>query len=617
MRKNSSPNHISDDAQNEIGHSIKDEEARTMQRMGLRLTQMLVFKNAIAMAFVTALFLPFSIYAYLMGETVPLILSAIVFGVSLISVVSGLKSKNTVHPKNRLIFELAGLVAGGLVLTIADPAWIDPGLAILLLIPVHMVFARSQFGSGNFHFVMLFLTLFSGLFIGGIIPNLLAGGTIIEWTGAAFFLTIVFLQLYAAHRLNQFGQDRSKAHNDAVRHLAEKMGDGYVSFSVEGKVQFVSDLTHDLLGTSRFDLSGQGLVDRVHILDRPRFLKGLSDAVHTNSTKIIEARIRKDNAELSSGVPQYLWIEVYFSPLVDLNPHKEKWRVIALLRDISMRKEREFELIEARKNAELATKTKSGFLATIGHELRTPLNAIVGFSEMMSNGIGGKLEPAHVEYTKLIFQSGHHLLDVVNMLLDMSKIEAGKFELQLTSFEPCDLVRPCMQMIEASAADKRVRLVADLQQNLPSLTGDERACRQILINLLSNAVKFSEPGSEVQVRVKRQGQRLSISVSDTGIGMSREAIARAGEAFFQANDGLARQYEGTGLGLSIVKGLVELHEGSIKIDSELGKGTKISVLLPIHGPQSKFVEPEIITPLLPKTNTSQPGPWSEQKRVAQ
>ena len=103
MRKNSSPNHISDDAQNEIGHSIKDEEARTMQRMGLRLTQMLVFKNAIAMAFVTALFLPFSIYAYLMGETVPLILSAIVFGVSLISVVSGLKSKNTVHPKNRLI----------------------------------------------------------------------------------------------------------------------------------------------------------------------------------------------------------------------------------------------------------------------------------------------------------------------------------------------------------------------------------------------------------------------------------------------------------------------------------------------------------------------------------
>ncbi|MCF6303426.1 MAG: hypothetical protein L3J13_09555, partial [Devosiaceae bacterium] len=491
MRKKTSPQYEPDINQSKNGRLTKDDEVHPSFNMGRYLHHTIVGRNAAAMAIVSVLFVPFAIYAFMLGESVPLMLSFIMLVVSAIGIFSGIKKQTANHASNRLLVELVGLVSGGLVLTIADPAWVDPGLGILLLSLVHLAFTHRQFTGHNYRYVLLFLTLFCGLVVGTLLPNLVSSSSIVEWTGALFLILVTLIQMYTVHCLSKFGQEKDQAHNDAVRHIAEQMGNGYARFSIEGRVLFVSEPTHDLLGTTRFGLSEQGVVDRVHVLDRPRFLKGLSDAVHSNSNEIIEIRIRKDGSDLTAAIPEFMWVEVHFSPLADPGIEKESWQIVALFRDVSARKDREFELIEARKNAEIATKTKSGFLATIGHELRTPLNAIVGFSEMMTNEIGGKLEPAHEEYTKLIFQSGHHLLDVVNMLLDMSKIEAGKFELQLTSFEPADLVRPCMQMVENNAQSKDVQLALDLQENLPALTGDERACRQILINLLSNAVKFS------------------------------------------------------------------------------------------------------------------------------
>ena len=199
----------------------------------------------------------------------------------------------------------------------------------------------------------------------------------------------------------------------------------------------------------------------------------------------------------------------------------------------------------------------------------------------------------------------------------MSRLEAGKFELQTDAFAPEELVGPCVAIIEPLAREKHVTLKTDLRAGLPELVGDERACRQILINLLSNAVKFSNDGGQVVLSMWRQGQSLGMSVKDYGIGMSTESLARIGEPFFQAHDGLARRYEGTGLGLSIVKGLIDLHGGQLRAMSEPGYGTTFTVLLPLNGPETRVGDTAVVTPLRREPqNQQQTTPWPEQKRKA-
>jgi cell cycle sensor histidine kinase DivJ len=214
----------------------------------------------------------------------------------------------------------------------------------------------------------------------------------------------------------------------------------------------------------------------------------------------------------------------------------------------------------------------------------------------------------------MIHQSGHHLLDVVKMLLDMSKIEAGKFELQTESFAPDALIEPSLQIVETMARTRNLEIAIDVPANLPHVIADERACRQILINLLSNAIKFSHDNGVVTVAMKRQGANLNLSIHDQGIGMSPESVMRLGEPFFQAQDGLSRRYEGTGLGLSIVKGLVELHGGSLHAISEIGMGTTMTVLLPINGPAIKVKETASVTPLRQKPERTPNSTWQDARR---
>jgi cell cycle sensor histidine kinase DivJ len=327
--------------------------------------------------------------------------------------------------------------------------------------------------------------------------------------------------------------------------------------------------------------------------------------------------MRQDDPVGATRLPSYIWVEASFSPVLEDAPAEGGFEVVALFRDVTARKDNESAMREAQRVAEEASVAKSHFLATIGHELRTPLNAVVGFSEMMTSGIGGDLSPTHREYAGLIHQGARHLLEVVRMLLDMSKLEAGKFELQTEPFAPADIIQPCLQMVEASARQRGIRIVADIAPKLPPLVADERACRQILLNLLSNAIKFSHDGGTVTVSLKRQGQCLNLSVIDTGIGMAPEAISRLGEAFFQAHDGLARRYEGTGLGLSIVKGLVELHEGTLRALSEIGAGTTVTVLLPVNGPAIKVEETAAVMPLHREPAASLNSSWHDEKRKAQ
>ncbi len=282
----------------------------------------------------------------------------------------------------------------------------------------------------------------------------------------------------------------------------------------------------------------------------------------------------------------FVWVEASLSPVQEKQQSVPGHEVVVIFRDITQRKDQEVFTQKAHQAAENANQSKSRFLATMGHELRTPLNAVVGFSDMMLSDIGGELSKDHQEYVTLIRQSGMHLLDTVNMLLDMSKIEAGKFELQTSQFEPTSLIEPCFSIVAGAAQAKNITLAAEQGTMLPPMMADERACRQILINLLSNAIKFSPEGATVTLRIRPKGTRIEMSVLDQGIGIAQNDIERIGEPFFQANNGLAREYEGTGLGLSIVQGLTALHGGEFKIKSRLKKGTTISVLLPLDAEEA-------------------------------
>lgn len=394
--------------------------------------------------------------------------------------------------------------------------------------------------------------------------------------------------------------------------LAETMLGAVVRYGSEGTPVFVSRSASALLACRPFELDGAGLFERVHVMDRPAYRKAISDAANGAAPATLELRLRRDASEPGVSA-RYVWVELSLAPMPAELDATTPCEVLGVLRDIGARKDAERQLETARRQAEDASEAKSRFLATIGHELRTPLNAIVGFSDMMSEGIGGTLSPTHEEYAGHISRSGHHLLDVVNMLLDMSKIEAGKFEVHAELFAPQGLVEPCLQMVEKLARDRAITIHTAIPERLPQIVGDERACRQILINLLSNAVKFSHDGGSVTLALKRQGRMLNISVTDSGVGMHPETIERIGEPFLQAQDGLSRRYEGTGLGLSIVNGLVSLHEGRLEVLSEPGTGTTVSVLLPIDGP-SCAMRTANIEHLYKTRRDSDEDKWLEDKK---
>jgi cell cycle sensor histidine kinase DivJ len=432
---------------------------------------------------------------------------------------------------------------------------------------------------------------------------------------AAFTLTALMVA-YSTSRLNTAFAVYERGQMNAYRHLVENVQDAVMRFSAEGSVLFTSRSAEKLFGCQRYELGGSGVLDRVHVLDRPAYMTAFADANRDGRTRMVEVRMRRDDPLEPSRIPQFIWVEIGMTPVIDPQLSEDRHEVVALLRDVTDRHAHEIEMREARRAAEDSSSAKSRFLATIGHELRTPLNAIVGFSEMMTSGVVGELSPAHREYANIIHQSGHHLLDVVKMLLDMSRLEAGKFELQTEPFDPAALVEPCFKMVETMARAREVQLVSDLPRLLPQLTADERAVRQIVINLLSNAVKFSQERGVVTLSIKRQGSLINISVADRGIGMDSDAVSRIGEPFFQVQDGLARRYEGTGLGLSIVKGLVDLHEGTLKAMSSPGEGTTITVLLPLNGPATKRTETGEVTPLVREPQVAQTSQWHEEKRRA-
>ncbi|MEO5322641.1 HAMP domain-containing sensor histidine kinase [Mesorhizobium sp. CC13] len=237
---------------------------------------------------------------------------------------------------------------------------------------------------------------------------------------------------------------------------------------------------------------------------------------------------------------------------------------------------------EARRRAEDANLAKSRFLATMSHELRTPLNAILGFSEVMAGEVLGPINsPTYREYARDIHDSGQHLLDLINEILDLSRIEAGRYRLNEEPLALLSVVEDCCHMMELKARNKDLRIVQDFEASLPRLLGDERAVRQITLNLLSNAIKFSPTGGEIRVLVGwTAGGGQYISVKDNGPGIPPEEIPIVLSAFGQGSIAIKSAEQGTGLGLPIVQGLLALHGGEFDLKSKLREGTEAVAIFP-------------------------------------
>lgn len=263
-----------------------------------------------------------------------------------------------------------------------------------------------------------------------------------------------------------------------------------------------------------------------------------------------------------------------------------------LRRNVDRMKQRQAQLDHALHESQRANEAKSTFLANMSHELRTPLNAVIGFSEVIKQGLYGPVgSPQYVQYADDIHQSGRHLLDVINDLLDISKVESGAMELEISQIILPALIEDCVRMTRQKSISGRVNVVVEAADDLPPIEADEFRLRQVLLNLLSNALKFTEPGGSVVINARHFGDRICLNVIDTGIGMAPEDIPRALSPFSQVDNGLSRKFEGTGLGLPISRSLVELHGGSLRIDSRPKVGTTIAVELPLFAPSRSSEQP--------------------------
>ncbi len=374
-------------------------------------------------------------------------------------------------------------------------------------------------------------------------------------------------------------QDRQRAADAAAaegallyRFLADNAMDLITRHSADGRIRFASPATLSLLGLTRAELEGATFTALAYPEDVEKVQAAMMEASYFARPATAEARLRHKD-----GHP--VWVEIRCRPVEARQNGPAD--IVSVTRDIGERKQHELALVEARDAALDASRAKSRFLANMSHELRTPLNAIIGFSEVTMREMFGAIGPRYQEYARLIHESGTHLLDLINSVLDMSKIEAGKFSLAEEVFSLEDAAESALRVLKIPAERAAVLLKLEIAPGVRQIYADRRAIKQILVNLLSNGVKYTPAGGEVAVTARIGADRaVEICVRDTGSGIAPDDLKRLGQPFEQVETAAVRAKEGTGLGLALVRSLAQLHGGEARISSRLGEGTTVTVRLP-------------------------------------
>jgi cell cycle sensor histidine kinase DivJ len=394
-----------------------------------------------------------------------------------------------------------------------------------------------------------------------------------------FYAVSILAAVVQAGLVAAAAQDRQRAADQAAaegaamyRFLADNAMDLITRHSADGRIRFASPAAQNLLGLAPDALIGLAPAALVHPDDLRVIQAAFMEASYFARAATAEIRLKR-------GDSTFVWSEIRCRPAAPANGKAAD--IVAVTRDITERKSHERALIEARDLAEEANRAKSSFLANMSHELRTPLNAIIGFSEVMTHEMFGPVgSPRYLEYSRLIHESGEHLLELINGILDMSKIEAGKFELSEEIFDLEETAAACARFVRQPAERAGVALKIAIAPGARTIFADKRAIKQVLVNLLSNGVKFTPRGGEVRITASLDTRGIEIEVSDSGVGISARDLERLGQPFEQVEGEHVRSKEGTGLGLALVKALASMHGGEATIESALGVGTTVHVRLP-------------------------------------
>jgi two-component system, cell cycle sensor histidine kinase DivJ len=385
----------------------------------------------------------------------------------------------------------------------------------------------------------------------------------------------------------------SQSRNDVSMLIQEQLSDIVLMLDKKADVLWASGATHTILEVSSPDMMAHGLLSFVHLHDRPAVMSTLLDARdRAGESFSLTFRMRKAGHVSHARGHDFVWVEMRCKAMPQLKADPENVRIVASISDVSARMAHQEMLEQARDEAQRASQSKGQFMAMMSHELRTPLNSIIGFADMLKEAERFRLgEPQRKEYAEIIHTSGEHLLGIVEALLDLAKLESRSFQINVEPFDVSKVAQSVTKMLGMRAEQAGINLTSRVAIKADEWTADPRAVKQITVNLLSNALKFTKSGGSVALDIQKRGHHAVISVEDDGVGIASEEVKRLCEPFFQASSGLNRSNEGTGLGLAIVKGLVELHGGRLHIQSELGKGTRVSAFMPLTGPsQSEQIE---------------------------
>lgn len=400
------------------------------------------------------------------------------------------------------------------------------------------------------------------------------------------FLALVTTGLGLAAGL-LIGRRRQGARDD--RHASEIIGletllDGlpHLAIAIKGQGQVTAVRGAPPPGVTTVDLVNRGLTGAAAPGDRQRLTAAVAQAHREGSASL--------TFNPALGVERIVALD-----MIRVAPNQ----LVGVLRDVTVDRNRETALDQARADAEALASGRARFLANMSHELRTPLNAIMGFSDIMRARMFGPLSDRYAEYAELIHESGGHLLDLINDVLDMSKIEAERFELQRGIFDAREAVQAAMRLLRVQADGAGVQLRGVLPPAELEVDADRRALKQIVLNLVSNALKFTPRGGQVTVTAHGYDGVLELIVADTGVGISPEDLERLGRPYEQAG-GAEQRARGTGLGLSLVRAFAKLHGGEMTIESRLGAGTSVSVRLPV-----------LLAPLRSVTLEAKPEPAAE------